>query len=499
LPGADFIESADRSCIATELLVESPSEHANVNNPEEVTGLTWLTDPTPATAYVAGVLAFANSVKTARPLALHLDVKPHTLPGGLTAQRRNEFLLLLDAVKAARGNNHLDIVADIPVSWDAVIHSNHPFDELVIDRVDEVVLTETDDNAVSINLAASHEIAYASAKGKRVVIGVETQHPTLVGDDVPDHWKLAPGKTFFEEGESVMKAALTQVATNFVSSAAFAGVAFHDHDSWKQLGDTKMRLAIPSYSDGWGIAGGEDTLYPAFPAVPRGSIMVLNPSDGDNAESDAEAVANLAAATARGIMVLGYVYTENGTRDKAAVMTDIANHYTNYPEISGIFFDEVAHAYGEGSEHCDSTDARTFYKDVAKFARDEHAEKAHGAAFLVGNPGVKPCESFTNYFEVLVNFERSAASYNTPGEYIPGAWAAAYPPSRFWHLVHDADEMSLNGIVATAAQRNVAWIYVTDDIYLDDGDDEDPNNDNPWDNLATYISQEAALVAAAIP
>jgi len=97
-----------------------------------------------------------------------------------------------------------------------------------------------------------------------------------------------------------------------------------------------MSMGIPNYS----YPPGAWATYNAL-GMPDVYIQILNPNSGPGTTPDPGYVSAYAAALAKGTLILGYVPTTYGARPIADVKADIDKYYTFYPQLSGIFFDEM--------------------------------------------------------------------------------------------------------------------------------------------------------------
>ena len=95
--------------------------------------------------------------------------------------------------------------------------------ESIISIVNYVAIMAYRSTAADIISAAQDEINYAGTTGKKVYVAVETSHPT-------DAVNSPPSATFYEEGNAAMETALTQVASAFSGSSAYAGIAIHYYE-----------------------------------------------------------------------------------------------------------------------------------------------------------------------------------------------------------------------------------------------------------------------------
>jgi hypothetical protein len=217
-----------------------------------------------------------------------------------------------------------------------------------------------------------------------------------------------------------------------------------------------QKMAIPSY------------FYPGaywtqlINGAPTVGLAIINPASGPGKKADSNYLNTVRQAQARGITVLGYVYTKYGSRRASAVRADIDKYYSWYG-VDGIFFDEA------------STDCAklSYYQGLYNYVKAKG-----GQAKVVLNPGINTGECYVNASDILVTFEDNFAAYTT---WSPSGWEYNYPAERFWHLVLGASEADMTQAIAWSKQRHAGWVYVTND-----------DLPNPWDTLPSdpYWSNE---------
>jgi|GEM_PF-2608002 len=218
----DFVADAAARGIATELLAGDPlwaraDHHAD------------------AIAFADAAVAVAQSVGGPDPAALHFDIEPYILSEWSTDREglANQYLDVLEALASIAHDAGMEIVVDTPFWFDTIDVSRdgapvRPLSELVLDRVDRVVVLAFRDTAGLIEDFGSDEIAYAGAIGKQVILAVETQDiVNLTGEP---EWV-----TFFEEGAAALEDALTQVRDDLNGDAGYGGLAVHHYESWAAL------------------------------------------------------------------------------------------------------------------------------------------------------------------------------------------------------------------------------------------------------------------------
>lgn len=81
--------------------------------------------------------------------------------------------------------------------------------------------------------------------------------------------------------------------------------------------------------------------------APTVGLAIINPDSGPGASEDQNYANQVTSTEAKGITVVGYVSTsyagtQNTTRTLAAAEHDVDTYYSWYPNIDGIFVDEVS-------------------------------------------------------------------------------------------------------------------------------------------------------------
>jgi hypothetical protein len=208
-------------------------------------------------------------------------------------------------------------------------------------------------------------------------------------------------------------------------------------------------------------------------ASPKVGVMIMNPNSGPGDKIDQNYVKAVDKAQQAGIKILGYVATTYGNKrleesttqisnQQASVFKEI-NQYYNWYGVDGIFLDESA----SGPEKLD------YYKQISEHIKSKGGQKS----FTVLNPGVYPDEGYTKYSDVILTFEGTYQSYQTLP--IP-SWSNNYDKNKFMHLIYNtAGTTNMDKVITLASNRNVGYLYVTND-----------NIPNPWDTLPSYFQEE---------
>ena len=174
-----------------------------------------------------------NATYGAKFSGIHLDIEPHQAPEWKNATAENKDSVRSDLVtklvtlakKLKDSYPTIKFSYDIPFWLDQMVSIDGVEKEAfkyMIDFADKVFLMSYRDTAEAIYNISKEEIAYASAVGKTVVLGVETY--SLEGDNV----------SFMEEGKNYMYSELDKLK-NMVPSGT--GISIHHIQTWYDLKD----------------------------------------------------------------------------------------------------------------------------------------------------------------------------------------------------------------------------------------------------------------------
>lgn len=221
---------------------------------------------------------------------------------------------------------------------------------------------------------------------------------------------------------------------------------------------SRFDVAVPAYFDP------QETSY--WGAMARAGTdvgdVVMNPHNGPGRSRQARYTAAVAQARHAGQVVLGYVKTGYGKRERAKVRADIAR-YRRWYHVRDIFLDEAP-------------TARTYLARYQGYIRDIHS--AGGTAVL--NPGTPPDPGYLAAADAVVVFEGAAHDYL----HSPPARGRHRPAAKRWALINEAPASALPKLLAAARRRSIDAVYVTDDRLP-----------NPWDRLPSYWNQETAATS----
>jgi Spherulation-specific family 4 len=202
----------------------------------------------------------------------------------------------------------------------------------------------------------------------------------------------------------------------------------------------------------------------------RPQIAVMNPNSGPGYSPDPNYVSAIRAAQAAGITVVGYVYTNYGSRSLSAVESDVTGYY-NWYGVNGIFFDQA-------STNCSYA---SYYAALNSFVKAKG-----GTARTILNPGTQTSQCYVSDADILLTFEGSDRTY--VNSYSAPSWVTQYSASHFWHIVYATPSNSaMTQAVSLSKQRGAGYVYVTPDVLP-----------NPYDTLPTgsYWSRELSTIGS---
>ncbi|HVT08721.1 MAG TPA: CIA30 family protein [Polyangia bacterium] len=211
---------------------------------------------------------------------------------------------------------------------------------------------------------------------------------------------------------------------------------------------------IPLYTDpgdsSWAAVVAAKQAHPTVPV-----IAIVNPSDGPGAAKSAAYVTGITKLVSAGVKVIGYVHTLYGDRPTAQLQAEMDQWHSWYPNVTGIFFDEMANSPGHES----------YYSALGAYA------KSHGGDFTVGNPGTDTSQSYVGTLDVLLIYE----SDGLPSMSAITGWHSAYARTNFGVIPYKVP--ALDAAFVAAARPYVGYIYLqSDDL------------SNPWDSVPTYLT-----------
>jgi hypothetical protein len=234
----------------------------------------------------------------------------------------------------------------------------------------------------------------------------------------------------------------------------------------------QTRLAVPSYQN----PGTTTWSSWAAQGLAALGIMIVDIDNGDDPTYYPAVDAAIQATRKQGIFVLGYTYTNYGTRDPSLVRAAINNVYQNYG-VDGIFFDEAPVNCNDANTY--SGTQFLYYEELTNYVRQNQA----GARIIVLNPGTtSPNDCWMSITNIQANWENSGGLSAYQTSYTDYAWIHQYPPDRFWHIVLGVTQAQLPTALSLAQARNAGWVYISDSAY------------NVYNQIPVYWTAEAAAL-----
>jgi hypothetical protein len=196
----------------------------------------------------------------------------------------------------------------------------------------------------------------------------------------------------------------------------------------------------------------------AHPSVPV--VTSINPSSGVGSSKNTAFVNGITKLKAADITVIGYVYTDYGSRDINAIKSEISK-YKDWYNVDGIMFDEMSNSAGKIE----------YYRQLDDYA------KSIGMTYTKGNPGADIAEG---YIGTLDNFSiRETTSLGSLSSL--AGWHTEYDKSNFSFCVYA--QPSLNTTYVKDSAKYVSLMYITND-----------SGGNPYDTVPPYFEQMLATL-----
>jgi hypothetical protein len=226
---------------------------------------------------------------------------------------------------------------------------------------------------------------------------------------------------------------------------------------------TSAGIMIPLYTYPGGTWDQVSAAKTAHPSVPI--VAIINPNNGPGSSRDANYVSGIQELQSAGVVVIGYVFTQYGSRSTNEVTSDIDTWKALYPQIQGIFFDEMTNTPGD----------ENYYRNLSDYA------KSVGLSFTVGNPGTDTSTSYVGTMDNIVIYETGGL----PSLSQLGGWHAGYDKSNFSYLAYGVP--TLNDAFVASSANYVSYMYITNDSLS-----------NPWDSVTPYFMDTAAALDTGI-
>ncbi|MCA9940992.1 MAG: spherulation-specific family 4 protein [Anaerolineales bacterium] len=196
---------------------------------------------------------------------------------------------------------------------------------------------------------------------------------------------------------------------------------------------------------------------------------ILNPANGPGAVADGNYTAAIERLHGAGIFILGYVSTAYTARPYATVTADVDAWQTLYPDVDGIFFDEMTNDNNQGHVN--------YYQGLNNYAH------AAGLYPTVGNPGAGTLEIYfsSNTADVIVIHENS--SWPTEAD-LKGDYDGGYADYHYRQRAGLVYAQGMDTAQFQVLRHYLGLVYVTDDTLP-----------NPWDTLSPHLETTLRLLS----
>jgi len=198
----------------------------------------------------------------------------------------------------------------------------------------------------------------------------------------------------------------------------------------------------------------------SYPSVPI--IAIINPNSGVGSSKDSSYVSGVKLLQSAGIIVLGYVHTSYGSRSASSLEKEISE-YRSWYGVNGIFFDEMS----------SSGSTLGYYTTLANYV------KSLQLSMTMGNPGTTVSSNLVGVFSNLCIYENPGMPQTSQ---ISGY--ASYGKAGFSYIAYGVGSMPSQTTIKSSANY-VGYLYITN-----------LGGSNPYNGLPSYISKEAAALAA---
>jgi hypothetical protein len=230
-----------------------------------------------------------------------------------------------------------------------------------------------------------------------------------------------------------------------------------------------LRVLIPLYIYPESV-NGRNAWQPLADAARKIPVLaIVNPNSGPGGgPPNGDYLQGMKLIQQAGAKSIGYVSTNYGKRPLAQVQADI-DLYNKYFSVSGIFLDETA------------SDPKMLghYAQIYKYIKSKPKLQQ-----VVANPGTQIDERYLSQpaADQAVIFESFGKDWPL---YQPSSYLRKYDRRRFALMLHNVpDQKTMQQYIDLAVQRNVGYVYITNDA----------ESSNPWDSFPSYWAAEVESI-----
>jgi len=226
---------------------------------------------------------------------------------------------------------------------------------------------------------------------------------------------------------------------------------------------TEQTMIVPLYVDP-NLGNGKET-WKKTCSILHGGSVVADPFNGPGPEFNQNYDDVIRYCLDHGVGVLGNVNTNYGITDLNSIMTDIDHWLAWYPELSGIFVNQMG------------TDPST--KDYYQAIHDR--VKTSDGRRVVGDPGTASEESgwHKQVADIVIIYEGEGAGFDTTP-----SWTKTTDTDRLGVLLYGVPTgAEMQDLVDKSRTENIGSIYVTQGT-----------QGNQWNGIPDYFKEERLAV-----
>jgi hypothetical protein len=213
-------------------------------------------------------------------------------------------------------------------------------------------------------------------------------------------------------------------------------------------------IVVPAYF-------GSNALWQTMDNSPGKEVVIMNPSNGPGSRSNPNYVAEVNAAKASGITVIGYIPTGSGSAAVSTV-TSQAQKYAKWYGVTGFFLDEVSA----------STKKLSTYQSYVS-----SLDAAYNNPLIMLNPGTVPASGYLGLGSntQVVVYEGPVSQFN-PNQF--PSWLQPYFP-RSVIITYSSNATQMDTTVSYAKSNGFAGVFAAS-----------AGLPNPYGTLPSYFSSE---------
>ena len=219
-----------------------------------------------------------------------------------------------------------------------------------------------------------------------------------------------------------------------------------------------------------------------YPLVPI--VAIINPNSGPetNCGSPYQTAAEIQTAVSKlnasGVIVLGYVWTNNGVQNTSLIESEIDIYHNCYAAKSGTAADGLAGIMFDGMGVNESGTMESYYATLTKYAKQTDAFK-----YVFGNPGTDTYPGYIGTVDTINTFEGPGWTLNSSltGSRGGSYWHYQYYKGNFSAISYNQTTLPSERYILKSSVY-LSYMYITNGIYYLNG------SGDPYNSLPPYLS-----------